>query len=512
MPSGIARSSHDSGRFRLKPETGITMRIMTTIAFALSAVAAQGGLVRHGGVDAGAATYEADAGASADAARSWERVHRDDPADSLYKVAREALNRGEYRRAATLFRDVERKYPQSQYVADAMYFQAFALSRLGNERDLRTALDVLKDQQRRFPNAASNGDAGTLSVRIQGALARRGDPDAMKRVLEAADSGSGAGVGGGVASGTGSGRGRGGAGSGANCPSEDDDNDMRVAALMALMQMDSDRAIPILKQVLAKRDECSVALRRKAVFIVAQQESEESADILLGAARNDPDVEVRRQAVFWLSQVHSDKALTALDSILHQSSDEEVQEKAIFALANTNTDRGEATLRAYAQSNAPEELRAKAVFWLGQSSRRSPDNTAFLQSLFDKTTSEEIQNAIIQAMSETPGDEGARWMLGIVQNSKQPVEVRKKALFWAGQRHQMDINTLLALYPKLDDQELKEHFIFVLSERREAAATDKLIDIAKNDKDVEMRKKALFWLAQKNDPRAKQLLMEIINQ
>ena len=490
------------------------MRIMTTIAIALSAVAAQGGLARQGGVVARSAAYEGVADVGAGAARDWERVYRDDPADSLYKVAREALNRGEYRRAATLFRDVERKYPQSQYVADAMYFQAFALSRLGNERDLRSALDVLQEQQRRFPNAASNNDAGTLSVRIQGALARRGDPDAMKRVLEAADSGSGAGVnagsGGGVA--VGGGRGRGSGTSSASCPSEDDDNDMRIAALMALMQMDSERAIPILKQVLAKRDECSVALRRKAVFIVAQQQSEESADILLGAARNDPDVEVRRQAVFWLSQVHSERALTALDSILHQSTDEEVQEKAIFALANTNTEKGNATLRAYAQSNAPDELRAKAVFWLGQSSRRSPENTAFLQSLFNKTNSEEIQNAVIQAMSETPGDEGAKWMLGIVQDPKQSVETRKKALFWAGQRHQMDINTLLALYPKLDDQELKEHFIFVLSERRETAAADKLIDIAKNDKDVEMRKKALFWLAQKNDPRAKQLLMEIINQ
>jgi hypothetical protein len=103
-------------------------------------------------------------------------------------------------------------------------------------------------------------------------------------------------------------------------------------------------------------------------------------------------------------------------------------------------------------------------------------------------------------------------MLSYVHDPLHSVETRQNAPFWACQRHQMDINTLLALYPKLDDQELKEHFIFVLSERREAAAADKLIDIAKNDKDVEMRKKALFWLAQKNDPRAKQLLMEIINQ
>ena len=492
------------------------MRIITTIAIALTAAAAHGGggPADRGGVLAPAAAYES--GAIGSSARAWERVYRADPADSLYRAARDALNRGDYKRAAAMFRDVERKYPQSQYVADAMYYQAFSLSRTGNERDLRTALDVLTEQQRRFPDAASGSDAGTLVVRIQGVLAHRGDPEAMKQLLEAAGSGAGSGSGNAAASGSSSSSGRGTARGGRSgssaCPSEDDDDDIRMAALNALLQMDSERAIPILKQVLARRDECSVALRRKAVFLVAQKQSDESATILLDAARNDPDVEVRRQAVFWLSEVHSDRALNALDSILNGSKDEEVQEKALFALSNTNTARGTEILRAYAQSSAPDELRAKAVFWLGQSSRRSADNTAFLESLFDKTSSEEIQNAIIQAMSEAPGDEGARWMLAVVQNTKQPVETRKKALFWAGQRRGIDINTLLALYPKLDDQDLKEHFIFVLSERREAAATDKLIEIAKSDKDVEMRKKALFWLAQKNDPRAKQLLMEIINQ
>lgn len=492
------------------------MRIITTIALALGAAAAHGGLADRGGVLAPGAAYEsrvADSGA-----RAWERVYREDPADSLYRAAREALNRGDYKRAAAMFRDVERKYPQSQYVADAMYYQAFALSRTGNERDLRTALDVLKEQQRRFPDAPSGSDAGTLAVRIQGVLAHRGDPEAMKQLLEAAGTGGGSGTGGGAASGgrsasgVGVGGGRGGRAGSSACPSEDDEDDIRMAALNALLQMDSERAIPILKQVLAKRDECSVALRRKAVFLVAQKRSNESATILLDAARNDPDVEVRRQAVFWLSEVHDDRALNALDSILNSSKDEEIQDKAIFALSNTNTTRGAEILRSYAQSNAPEELRAKAVFWIGQSARRNPENTAFLQSLFDKTDSEEIRDKIIQGMSEAPGEEGTRWMLGVVQNTKLPVETRKKALFWAGQRRSIDINTLVALYPKLDDQELKEHFIFVLSERREAAATDKLIEIAKSDKDLEMRKKALFWLAQKNDPRAKQLLLEIINQ
>src|SRR5512140_2951062 len=110
----------------------MTMRVIATIALALSAAAAHGEVTRHEGVATRGATYESGAAArTATTAADWERVYRDDPADSLYRVAREALNRGEYKRAADLFREVQRRYPQSQYVADAMYYQAFSLSRTG---------------------------------------------------------------------------------------------------------------------------------------------------------------------------------------------------------------------------------------------------------------------------------------------------------------------------------------------------------------------------------------------
>ena len=59
--------------------------------------------------------------------------------------------------------------------------------------------------------------------------------------------------------------------------------------------------------------------------------------------------------------------------------------------------------------------------------------------------------------------------------------------------------------------EMKEQAIFALSQRREKAATTKLVDIARNEKDRELRKKAIFWLGQSNDPRVKDFLLEIIN-
>ena len=64
-------------------------------------------------------------------ARPREPWAQEDPADSLYRVAREALNRGEYRRAAQVFNEVTRRYPQSRYAQDCAYWEAFSRYRIG---------------------------------------------------------------------------------------------------------------------------------------------------------------------------------------------------------------------------------------------------------------------------------------------------------------------------------------------------------------------------------------------
>jgi TolA-binding protein len=76
---------------------------------------------------------------------------RADPADSLYRAAREALNRRDYRAAATLFAQIPARFPKSGYAADALYWQAFALYRLGGDRELRLARDAPRRQRVRFP-------------------------------------------------------------------------------------------------------------------------------------------------------------------------------------------------------------------------------------------------------------------------------------------------------------------------------------------------------------------------
>jgi HEAT repeat protein len=68
----------------------------------------------------------------------------------------------------------------------------------------------------------------------------------------------------------------------------------------------------------------------------------------------------------------------------------------------------------------------------------------------------------------------------------------------------------VAAYRELDDANLREHAIFVLSQRDDDAATEALLRIAREDGDRRMRGKALFWLAQKHDDRVTKLISDLL--
>jgi TolA-binding protein len=418
----------------------------------------------------------------------------DDPADSLYRAAREQLNRGDYRTAARTFARIVERYPQSTYAGDALYWEAFANYSIGERAQLRDARRALDEQRRRYPRAATRGDADALLVRVNGALARLGDEEGGRRFAE-----------------------RVGRDSLAQCSRRGDDDDERTAALNALLQMNAERALPIIKSVLAKRDACSESLREKALFLLSQQHTPEAEATLLDVVRNDPSTEMKKKAVFWLGQVNTDRSAQTLEQLLASSSTpEELREQAVFALMQQRSARGGAAVRAIAEdANAPAELREKAVFWLGQ--QRSPENAAYLRGLFDRlasapagSASEALRQKILFSLSQMRGEGNDRWLMEIAANPKYSAETRKQAIFSAGQSG-VSAAELTALYPKLTDSELKGQLIWVLSQQRDPAAADRLMAIAKSDPDREARKKAIFWLGQMNDPRVKDFLLEIIN-
>jgi tetratricopeptide (TPR) repeat protein len=417
---------------------------------------------------------------------AWAKA---DPADSLYRLAREAMLRGDYKRAAEIFHRIPERFPQSAYASQAMYYEAYSLYRSGGDDDLSAARDRLNQLKQRDAKIWKN-DGAVLLTRVCGELAKRGDEACAADIERTAQKDPPVQA-------------------GKSCPDEDDENDDRIAALNALMQMDAERAMPILKKVLERRDACSAGLRRKAVFLVSQKRTPETANILMNVARTDPDQEVREQAVFWLSQVPGSTGL--LEEILKGNSDENIKEKALFSLSQQHEPRAQQILRDFAlRESESEDLRDKAIFWLGQN--RSSENTEFLRNLYSRLTNEDLKDKVMFSLSQQRGVGNEQWLMNIAVNPKEDIELRKKALFLAGQAG-VSVQELAGLYNRIGDNELKDHLIFVLSQRQsDRAAMDKLFDIARNEKDSELRKKAIFWLGQSRDPRVQQFLMDLINR
>lgn len=410
---------------------------------------------------------------------------RQDSADVLYRAARAALNDGDYDRAADLFRRVAATYPRSTPAADALYYEAFARYRAGGTTNLRSALATLDAQRSRYAAAATRDDAAALAVRIRGELARSGDADAAAAVADGAR-----------------------AAASTACPRGDDDE--RTAALGALAQMDADQAAPILQRVLARRDACSAGLRRQALFLLAQHETAGTADALLRVAQTDPDRGVREQAVFWMSQVHSPRATEVLAGIVNGSGDAGLQEKALFALSQQGTAQSTQLLRDVAtRESASESVREKAIFWLGQG--HGAESTAFLKGLYGRVTNPALKEQVLFSLSQQRSDGNGAWLLGIAQDGRESIEMRKKALFWASQGG-ASFDQIAALYPRVSDRDMREQLLFVYSQRREREAVDRLMDVARHDADPELRKKAIFWLGQSRDPRAAQFLTSLLDR
>ncbi|MBA3343664.1 MAG: HEAT repeat domain-containing protein [Gemmatimonadaceae bacterium] len=105
-------------------------------------------------------------------------------------------------------------------------------------------------------------------------------------------------------------------------------------------------------------------------------------------------------------------------------------------------------------------------------------------------------------------------LLRLARDAGKPPETRKQAVFWLGQAAGESITANLATLANEDDvdTQIREQAVFALSQRRNAEGVPALIQIARSNRNPSVRKKAMFWLGQTNDPRAVALFEEILTR
>lgn len=401
----------------------------------------------------------------------------EESADSAYRKGREALRNDDYRGAAEAFADAYDEAPEGETAPDALYWQAFSLYRLETSQHLQAAIEVLTTLRADFPEQFSS-DAEALETRIHGALASKGNAESAKRVTREAGEG--------------------------------ELDEQKMAALNALMQMDAERAVPLLEKVLQKREAGSAKLREHAVFLLSQHPGPETTALLVDVVKNDPHEDVRGSAVFWLSQAGGEEAIDTLIEILHTTKDRAIREKAIFSIAQAGGPRALETLRSIATDPANGDLRGEAVFWIGQ--QEGDEIFPLLSQLFRETEDREIKEKVLFSMSQHDDPAAFDWIIGVAKNPAEDLELRKNALFWAGQNERMRVADLRSMYASFHEREMREQIIFVATQSESDEAIDFLLELARQEKDPELQQNVIFWLGQSDDPRALDLLEEIINR
>jgi HEAT repeat protein len=495
--------------------------------------------------------------------RSGERFPQD-PQDSVYREARTLFNRGEWRRAATMFAQVASRTPVSSYAPDALYYQAFALYRIGGVSELREGLAALDDRKARFPRARNPEEAEELALRIGGALAARGDRSAVNRVRENATAAAAA------------------------CDTEE--AQVRASALSVLMRNDPDAAMPLLVRVLDRKDDCSVSLRKSAVMLIGTKGDATSKTKLADVARSDPSTEVRADAIGYLAKVSGDEVVGALEAVIRNESEEEnVQRAAVRALGAHESGRARSAIRALVErSSAPERLRLEAIstfdrnatsgfnyayacsgndctavapgqgysggsvvtprpaqapvattrptvvsvpsarsgqaamiadastieairFANSESERRiAPDDAAWLRGVYPRLETPRLKSRAVAVLSRASDEPTLIWLMDLIQREEEPTDVRATVLSRLGR--ELPISQLNRLYDGASSRTVRSQIIEVLGGRKEPESTDKLIEIVRSGTDPQLRRSAIAALNNKKDPRTTQLLLELIDR
>ena len=105
-------------------------------------------------------------------------------------------------------------------------------------------------------------------------------------------------------------------------------------------------------------------------------------------------------------------------------------------------------------------------------------------------------------------------LMRIARNDSRPRSVREGATFWLGQLAEEPATRGLSelVGDAALDREVRESAVFALSQRRNGEGVTALINVVRTSKDPELRKKALFWLGQSKDPRALDLIEELLTK
>jgi outer membrane protein assembly factor BamD (BamD/ComL family) len=270
-------------------------------------------------------------------------------AADMYREAKQSVSRKDWSKAMKQLQTIVETYSDTKLTDDSLYWLGYSMNRLSQTLEnldkildtQKEALSRLETLMRRYPSSKWIDYAKLLRVDIADNLVKRGFKQ-YKYILNGA--------------------------------SKDPDIEVKLAALHALVQMDKEKAFPILEKII--RTNKNQELKEKAIFILSQINDSRVIPLLVEVALKDTNKKIREKAIFLLGQIRGTESL--LVKIYKNINDVKLKEKVIFSIAQG----GKKVIKLLIQLYREEEslhLKRKIIFWLGQS--RSEEAKKFIEKI-----------------------------------------------------------------------------------------------------------------------------------
>ena len=385
---------------------------------------------------------------------SWDEKDREkqeakiEKEQDLYEEASDAFDDHDWRRAAKLFERVAEM--RMSHADGALYWLAKSENNLGMRSE---ALNTILNLQKSYPKSKWNEDAKALEIEVRQSAGQRIEPEHVA------------------------------------------DEELKLMAINGLMQSDPEQAIPILERLLQSSN--SEKLKDRALFVLSQSSSPRALDILTRTAKNGPP-DLRSRAIRYLGIMGGERSRQILTDVYNSSTDPDVK-KSILRSYMISGDRGRLLALAKGEPNA--DLRAEAVMQLGVMGAREE-----LSQLYSSEQSIEVRKRIIQAMFIGGNSEK---LADIARN--EPVldlklaAIRNLGLLGGDRSGQF----LLSLYNSDSRPEIRKTVINSLFVQGNAHA---LVDLARREKDIDLKKSIVSRLSLMKSKEATDYLMEYLRE
>jgi HEAT repeat protein len=365
-----------------------------------------------------------------------------------------------YRRASRLVdeRKYEEALKQYQYVVDAkgnriegaLYWKAYVLAKLGRRDEAMKSLDELK---KGYASSRWLNDAKALELEIQQSGGRAASPES------------------------------------------ESDEELKLLAINGLLSTDPERAVPLLEKQL-NNPKNSPKMKERALFVLAQSKNARGREIVGNYAKGATNPDLQSLAIQYMGSFGGKENRDKLAEIYRSVSEVQLKRAVLRGLMMA---RDQEYLLQIAKSEQNPELQREAIRYAGNAG-------ADVSALWSANASKEIKEAVLEGLMNRNNVE----KLAEIAKSDSDPKVRREAIQYIGNiDRERSGNTLQTLYASEQDKQVKSTILRAFRNQNNVKA---LIEAARKESDVSLKRDAVRMLSDMKSPEATEFLVELLNK